>query len=175
MNILLISGAGYIGSHTAVVLATAGHRATIFDNLCNSQRNVVSRLEKITGQANCQNVLQTLIGAIVDTNNTRKDFIAVCALTLKPKVVGIHRLVMKAGSDNFRASSTRGIMKRIKAKEVETIIYEPALQETDFNPRMVNDLARFKYEADVIVANRLTNDISGVTDKAYSRDLFGRD
>ena len=126
--------------------------------------------------ANYQDVPQTLIGAIVGANSTRKDFIAASVLKLNPKVVGIHRLVMKAGSDNFRASSIQGIMKRIKAKGVEVIVYEPALNEPEFfKSRVVNDLAKFKQEADVIVANRLTNDISDVADKVYSRDLFGSD
>ncbi len=126
--------------------------------------------------ANYQDVPQTLVGAIVDANSTRKDFVATSILKLNPKVVGIHRLVMKAGSDNFRASSIQGIMKRIKAKGVEVIVYEPALKEAEFfNSRVVNDLAQFKLEADVIVANRLTNDISDVADKVYSRDLFGKD
>ena len=147
--------------------------------------------------ANYQDVPQTLIGAIVDSNTTRKDFIAqdilkklprpmgeawpVLSLSkggegLKPPTVGIYRLVMKAGSDNFRASSVQGIMKRIKAKGAEVIVYEPALHEpTFFNSRVVNDLAQFKAEADVIVANRMTDDIQDVADKVYSRDLFGQD
>ena len=126
--------------------------------------------------ANYQDVPQTLIGAIVGANSTRKDFIATSILKLNPRVVGIHRLVMKAGSDNFRASSIQGIMKRIKAKGVEVIVYEPALKESEFfNSRVVNNLAKFKQEADVIVANRLTNDISDVAAKVYSRDLFGKD
>ena len=126
--------------------------------------------------ANYQDVPQTLMSAIVDSNSTRKDFIATSILQRKPKVVGIHRLIMKAGSDNYRASSIQGIMKRIKAKGVEVIVYEPALKEsTFFGSRVVIDLAQFKTEADVIVANRMTDDIRDVADKVYSRDLFGQD
>lgn len=126
--------------------------------------------------ANYENVPQNLIRAIVDSNSTRKNFIADSILRLKPKVVGIHRLVMKAGSDNFRSSSIQGIMKRIKAKGVEVIVYEPALKTSEFfNSRVVNDLDKFKQEADVIVANRITNDISDVLEKIYSRDIFGKD
>lgn len=126
--------------------------------------------------ANYDAVPQMLIGAIVDANTTRKDFIAASILKRKPKVVGIYRLIMKAGSDNFRASSIQGIMKRIKAKGIEVIVYEPALKDaTFFNSRVVNDLAQFKQEADLIVANRMTNDIFNVAEKVYSRDLFGKD
>ena len=126
--------------------------------------------------ANYSYVPQNLIHAIVESNTTRKDFVATSILKRNPKVVGIHRLIMKAGSDNFRASSIQGIMKRIKAKGIEVIVYEPALKEsTFFNSRVVNDLAQFKKEADVIVANRITNDIRDVADKIYSRDLFGKD
>ena len=133
--------------------------------------------------ANYQDVPQTLIGAIVDSNTTRKDFIADAVIARskatrqsRPPVIGIHRLVMKSGSDNFRASSVQGIMKRIKAKGVEVIVYEPALNEsTFFGSRVVNDLGQFKQEADVIVANRMTDDLNDVTDKIYSRDLFGND
>jgi UDPglucose 6-dehydrogenase len=126
--------------------------------------------------ANYDSVPQNLIHAIVESNSTRKDFIAASILKRNPKVVGIHRLVMKAGSDNFRSSSIQGIMKRIKAKGVEVIVYEPTLKEPEFfNSRVVNDLAEFKQLADVIVANRITEDIHNVADKVYSRDLFGKD
>jgi len=125
--------------------------------------------------ANYQNVPQTLMRAIVDSNTTRKDFIAAEILKFNPKVVGIHRLVMKAGSDNYRSSSIQGVMKRIKAKGVEVIVYEPALaEEKFFNSRVLIDLAKFKSESDVIVANRITDDISDVIGKVYSRDLFGQ-
>jgi UDPglucose 6-dehydrogenase len=126
--------------------------------------------------ANYSDVPQNLIHAIVEANTTRKDFIAASILKRNPKVVGIHRLIMKAGSDNFRASSIQGIMKRIKAKGIEVIVYEPALHEAEFyHSRVVNNLAQFKKEADVIVANRITDDIRDVADKIYSRDLFGKD
>lgn len=126
--------------------------------------------------ANYQSVPQTLMGAIVDSNSTRKDFIASDILNRKPKVVGLYRLIMKAGSDNYRASSIQGIMKRIKAKGVEVIIYEPNLKEPNFfNSRVVNNLEQFKQEASVIVANRITADLKDVSDKIYSRDLFGQD
>lgn len=124
--------------------------------------------------ANYQNVPQNLINAIVSANTTRKDFIAESVVKMQPKVVGIYRLVMKAGSDNFRSSSIQGIMKRIKAKGIEVIVYEPELKEDDFfNSRVVRDLAAFKQESDVIVANRITADIEDVSDKIFSRDLFG--
>ncbi len=126
--------------------------------------------------ANYSEVPQNLIHAIIDSNSTRKDFIASDILKRNPKVVGIHRLVMKAGSDNFRSSSIQGIMKRIKAKGVEVIVYEPTLKESEFfHSRVVNNLVKFKQEADVIVANRITDDISDVVSKVYSRDLFGKD
>jgi UDPglucose 6-dehydrogenase len=126
--------------------------------------------------ANYQEVPQNLMRAIVDSNTTRKDFVADSILKHNPKVVGIHRLIMKAGSDNFRASSIQGIMKRIKAKGIEVIIYEPVLTDAEFfHSKVVNDLEEFKQRADVIVANRITEDISDVADKVYSRDLFGKD
>ncbi len=129
--------------------------------------------------ANYQDVPQNLINAIVDSNTTRKDFIAASIVKRSPKIVGIHRvtrLVMKSGSDNFRSSSIQGIMKRIKAKGIEVIVYEPALKDTEFfHSRVVNDLAQFKKESDIIVANRITDDIRDVSEKIYSRDLFGKD
>lgn len=126
--------------------------------------------------ANYNEVPQNIMRAIVDSNTTRKDFCATEVLKRQPKVVGIHRLVMKAGSDNFRASSIQGIMKRIKAKGVEVIVFEPALTEDKFfNSRVVRNLEQFKAESDVIVANRITDDIREVSEKVYSRDLFGQD
>jgi UDPglucose 6-dehydrogenase len=145
--------------------------------------------------ANYAAVPQTIMQAIVDSNTTRKDFVATDILKFletrcgdrdpviaseaqqsKHPVIGIHRLVMKSGSDNFRASSIQGIMKRIKAKGVEVIVYEPALKKDHFfNSRVFSDLAQFKVEADVIVANRMTADLQDVAGKVYSRDLFGRD
>jgi len=126
--------------------------------------------------ANYSSVPQNLIRAIVESNTTRKDFIADEIVRREPKVVGIYRLIMKAGSDNFRASSVQGVMKRIKAKGIEVILYEPALNEAEFfRSRVVNDLAAFKAEADVILANRITDELHDVADKAYSRDLFGAD
>ena len=124
--------------------------------------------------ANYSDVPQNIMRAIVDSNSTRKDFCADDILRRKPKVVEIYRLVMKAGSDNFRSSSIQGIMKRIKAKGVEVIVYEPTLKEPAFfNSRVVSDLTRFKAEAAVIVANRITDDVRDVAAKVYSRDLFG--
>jgi UDPglucose 6-dehydrogenase len=126
--------------------------------------------------ANYADIPQNLMRAIVDANSTRKDFVAFDILKRKPKVVGVYRLVMKAGSDNFRASSVQGIMKRLKAKGVEVIVYEPVLDAPDFyNSVVVNDLAEFKKRADLIVANRQTADLADVTDKVYTRDLFGSD
>ena len=126
--------------------------------------------------ANYAEVPQNLMRAIVDANSTRKDFVAFDILKRRPKVVGIYRLVMKAGSDNFRASSVQGIMKRLKAKGVEVIVYEPVLNEPHFfNSPVVNDLADFKQRADLIVANRQTDDLADVQGKIYTRDLFGSD
>lgn len=126
--------------------------------------------------ANYKDVPQNMIHAIVEANTTRKDFIAKCILERKPKVVGVHRLIMKAGSDNFRSSSIQGIMKRIKAKGVEVIVYEPNYHEADFfRSRVVNDLEAFKRESDVIITNRMAPALEDVKDKVFTRDLFGND
>lgn len=126
--------------------------------------------------ANYKDVPQNLIAAIVSSNTTRKDFIASEIIKRRPRIVGIHRLAMKAGSDNFRASSILGVMKRVKAKGIEVIVYEPLIEEERlFNSRVVRDLDAFKAEADVIIANRVTDELADVADKVYSRDLFGAD
>ena len=126
--------------------------------------------------ANYGNVPQTMISAIVDANSTRKDFVAADIVARRPTVVGIHRLIMKAGSDNFRASSVQGIMKRIKAKGIEVIVYEPQLHEDHFfGSEVVRDIEELKSRADLIVANRLVPELKDVADKVYTRDLFGHD
>ena len=126
--------------------------------------------------ANYSQVPQTLVQAIVNSNSTRKDFIAQDILNRRPTIVGIYRLVMKTGSDNYRASSIQGVMKRIKAKGIEVIVYEPALKEpTFFGSRVVESLAQFKQQADVIVTNRIAQDLEDVPGKIYTRDLFGKD
>lgn len=126
--------------------------------------------------ANYRDVPQNLIQAIVQSNTTRKDFIADSIIRLQPKIVGVHRLIMKARSDNFRQSSIQGIIRRIMARGIEVMIYEPALQDNLFNgAAVVRDLAVFKQKSDVILANRMTADLADVVDKVYTRDLFGRD
>jgi len=126
--------------------------------------------------ANYRDVPQNLIRAIVQSNSTRKDFVADAVLAKKPKVVGVYRLIMKAGSDNFRASSIQGVMKRIKAKGVEVIVHEPVLADAEFyRSKVVNDLADFKRTSDVIIANRMVPEIQDVAEKVYTRDLFGSD
>lgn len=126
--------------------------------------------------ANYQDVPQNLMQAIVDANTTRKDFIAASVYSRRPNIVGIYRLIMKSGSDNFRSSSIQGVMKRIKAKGIEVVVYEPEMKEERFyNSRVINDLEQFKRMSDVIVANRITADIGDVKEKVYTRDLFGSD
>ena len=127
-------------------------------------------------RANYADVPQNLIGAIVESNSTRKDFIAEQIIARKPKTVGIYRLTMKSNSDNFRQSSVQGVMKRIKAKGIEVVVYEPTMKEDlFFNSRVLRDLEQFKREADVIIANRYTEDLADVLDKVYTRDLYFRD
>lgn len=126
--------------------------------------------------ANYEDVPNNLIKAIVDANTTRKDFIADSIIQRNPKVVGIYRLVMKSGSDNFRASAIQGVMKRIKAKGIEVVVYEPVLEEdTFFRSSVIKDLDEFKEKSDVVLANRLTDDIKDIRHKVYTRDLFGQD
>ena len=126
--------------------------------------------------ANYDQVPQNLIQAIVSSNSTRKDFIADAIMQLSPEVVGIYRLVMKQGSDNFRASAIQGIMKRLKAKGIKVVIYEPTYSEsTFFNSKVLRSLAEFKELSDVIISNRLHADLSDVSEKVFTRDLFRRD
>jgi len=126
--------------------------------------------------ANYQDVPQTMIGAIVDSNSIRKNFIAKDILSRNPKIVGVYRLTMKAGSDNFRTSSIQGVMKRLKAAGVEVVVYEPTLRQDEFyQSRVIHDLDEFKHASDIIIANRLSPKLADVSEKVYTRDLFGCD
>ena len=127
-------------------------------------------------RANYKDVPNSLINAIVEANSTRKDFVADSIIKRNPRVVGIYRLIMKTGSSNFRASSIQGIMKRIKAKGIEVIIYEPSFEEDEFyNSKVINNLNQFKQKSELIVANRMAEELNDVKSKVYTRDLFGND
>ena len=127
-------------------------------------------------KANYKDVPENLISAIVESNRTRKDYISQEIINKKPNSVGIYRLTMKSGSDNYRASAIQGIMKRIKAKGIEVIVYEPTLKEdTFFNSKVINDIEKFKEMSDIIVVNRYNKELENVKDKIYTRDLFFRD
>jgi len=156
---IAIAGTGYVGLSNGLLLA---------------QHNEVVALDIIPEKV--EMLQNSLISAIVDANTTRKDFIAESILKRNPKVVGIYRLGMKGGSDNFRSSAIQGIMKRIKSKGIEVIIYEPVFHEEEFfHSKVIKDLNEFKQLSDVIVANRLSSDISDVESKVYTRDLFDND
>ena len=127
-------------------------------------------------RANFDDVPNNLIGAIVDANRTRKDFIADSIIAMNPRTVGVYRLTMKANSDNFRQSSIQGVMKRIKAKGIEVVVYEPTLKDSEFfRSRVIRDLKEFKQVSDVILTNRMSDELADVTEKVYTRDLYARD
>ena len=137
---------------------------------------IIKLKKQKTMYSNFIDVPNSIIGAIVDANSVHKDFIADSIISKNPKIVGVHRLIMKSGSDNYRTSSIQGIMKRIKAKGIEVIIYEPVLKEDEFfHSKVIKDLDEFKKLSDLIVANRMSNDLRDVKNKVYTRDLFNGD
>lgn len=192
---IAVAGTGYVGLSIATLLSQH-HHVTAVDilpekvALINARKSPIrdDYIEKylaekeldltatLDAKAAYADVPENLIEAIVESNRTRKDFIADDILRRAPKTVGVYRLVMKTGSDNFRASSVQGVMKRLKAKGIKVVVYEPVLQADDFfGSEVVRDLDRFKQQCDVIVANRQTADLADVRDKVYTRDLFGSD
>ncbi len=187
---IAIAGTGYVGLSNGLLLAQYNEVVAldITPEKVEMLNNKISPIEdkeineylatKDTKQllANYKDVPSNMIEAIVNANSTRKDFIANSILAKNPKVVGIYRLTMKSGSDNFRSSAIHGIMKRIKAKGIEVVVYEPVLQEeTFFHSRVIKDLDTFKEVSNVIVANRVEECLQDVGDKVYTRDLFGKD
>jgi UDPglucose 6-dehydrogenase len=176
---IAIAGTGYVGLSNAVLLAQHNEVVAI-DLIAAKVDQINQRVSPIedTKQllANYNDVPRNIMRAIVDSNTTRKDFCAAEILKRNPKVVGIHRLVMKTGCNNFRSTSIQGIMRRLKGKGVEVIVFEPAFTEDKFfNSQVVNDLVRFKAAADVMGASRMTADLDDMAAKVYTRDLFGQD
>lgn len=164
---------GFVVDHPNCFLSDAGNFIVTFSSF-DGELTEDGRKKQLL--ANYNDVPQNIISAIVAANGTRKDFIADQIIARQPKIVGVYRLTMKAGSDNFRQSSIQGVMKRIKAKGIEVVIYEPSMRDdTFFSSRVIRDLDEFKQMSDVIIANRYNDDIADVLDKVYTRDLYFRD